>query len=92
MADRFTRTAGQATKVDAAAPEGRRQPRRAATPAPRWGPLVSVLAAVVVAALLVLAFGGYVFNWTWTGFGGNTVWDWLSLLITPVTLGWRRSR
>jgi hypothetical protein len=48
---------------------------------------VFVPAAVVVTALLVLAFGGYFFNWTWTGFGGNTVWDWLSLLITPVTLG-----
>ena len=46
------------------------------------------LAAIGVAAvvILVLAYGGYFLGWSWTGFDGNTFWDWLSLLITPVTL------
>lgn len=46
------------------------------------------LTAVGVAAvvILVLAYGGYFLGWNWTGFDGNTFWDWLSLLITPVTL------
>ena len=45
-------------------------------------------AALVVAALVlvVLVIGGYTLNWTWTGFKGNTLWDWLHLLILPVVL------
>ncbi len=44
--------------------------------------------ALVVAALVlvVLVIGGYTLNWTWTGFKGNTLWDWLRLLILPVVL------
>lgn len=41
------------------------------------------VAAIVI---LILAYGGYFLGWNWTGFDGNTFWDWLSLLITPVTL------
>ncbi|HEX6796355.1 MAG TPA: hypothetical protein VF116_01435 [Ktedonobacterales bacterium] len=41
------------------------------------------VAAVVI---FILAYGGYFLGWNWTGFDGNTFWDWLSLLITPVTL------
>lgn len=46
------------------------------------------LAAIGIAAavILILAYGGYFLGWSWTGFDGNTFWDWLSLLITPVTL------
>jgi hypothetical protein len=32
------------------------------------------------------ADGGYFLGWSWTGFKGDTFWDWLSLLITPVTI------
>lgn len=39
--------------------------------------------ALVLAILLV---GGYGLGWTWTGFQGNTLWDWLHLLLLPVTL------
>ena len=46
--------------------------------------LVALAVAAVVIA--VLAYGGYFLGWSWTGFDGNTFWDWLSLLITPVTL------
>ncbi len=44
----------------------------------------------------VLAIGGYAGDWSWTGFRGNTVWDWLHLLILPVVLSvlplWLRTR
>jgi hypothetical protein len=39
--------------------------------------------AVVMAVLII---GGYGFGWTWTGFPGNTLWDWLHLLLVPVAL------
>lgn len=42
---------------------------------------------VTVLVLVLLEGGTYAFNWTWTGFKENdTVWDWLSLLILPITL------
>ena len=47
----------------------------------------ALLAAAALVGLALLAVGGYFFGWTWTGFSGNTVWDWLSLLITPVAIG-----
>jgi uncharacterized membrane protein YcjF (UPF0283 family) len=47
----------------------------------------ALLAAAALIGLVVLAIGGYFFGWTWTGFAGNTVWDWLSLLFTPVAIG-----
>ncbi len=43
--------------------------------------LVLILAAVGFA---VAVFGGYVWGWAWTGFQGNTLWDWLHLLILPL--------
>ncbi len=45
-------------------------------------------AALVVAALVlvVLVIGGYTLNWTWTGFKGNTLWNWLELLVLPAAL------
>lgn len=42
---------------------------------------------IVIAALLLFlmpVLGGYLGNWTWTGFRGNTLWDWLHLLILPL--------
>ena len=38
----------------------------------------------VVAALVVAA--GYLVPWAWTGFTGNTAWDWIKLLLLPVLL------
>ncbi|HEY5202468.1 MAG TPA: hypothetical protein VIJ31_16330 [Acidothermaceae bacterium] len=46
----------------------------------RW-----VLGGVVV-AFIVLVIGGYTLGWTWTGFPGNTFWDWLELLALPVVV------
>jgi putative effector of murein hydrolase LrgA (UPF0299 family) len=48
---------------------------------PRTGCVVAISAAVL---LLVTLFGGYVLDWTWTGFQGNTLWSWLTLLLLPI--------
>jgi hypothetical protein len=42
------------------------------------------LAAAV--GLATVTVGGYVWGWRWTGFAGNTAWDWLHLLLLPVAL------
>lgn len=42
--------------------------------------------ALVVVALGILVLGGYGLGWTWTGFQGNALWDWLELLALPVVL------
>jgi hypothetical protein len=43
-----------------------------------------VLAAAFLIAFAVAIFGGYVWGWAWTGFQGNTLWDWLHLLVLPL--------
>jgi hypothetical protein len=35
-------------------------------------------------AWVVTLVGGYDGNWRWTGYPGNTLWDWLSLLLLPL--------
>jgi hypothetical protein len=42
----------------------------------------------VVAGLFaaIVLFGGYYFEWKWTGFPKRTPWDWTDLLIIPVVL------
>ncbi|MGH7921014.1 MAG: hypothetical protein ACREQM_13880 [Candidatus Dormibacteraceae bacterium] len=40
----------------------------------------------LLVAFAVVAVGGYGFSWAWTGFRGNTLWDWLQLLLVPVIL------
>lgn len=49
----------------------------------RWWLWVLIGMAVV---FLVVTVGGYAFAWSWTGFQGNTLWDWLQLLLVPVVL------
>src|SRR6478672_2969248 len=41
---------------------------------------------VLALSLVVLVLGGYVLGWAWTGFRGNTLWDWLELLVVPFVL------
>jgi hypothetical protein len=45
-----------------------------------------VLLGLVVATFGVLLLGGYELSWTWTGFDGRTLWDWLELLVLPATV------
>jgi ABC-type glycerol-3-phosphate transport system permease component len=46
----------------------------------------TVALVVAVLILVVLAIGSYAFNWKWTGFRGNTLWNWLELLVLPAAL------
>ena len=46
--------------------------------------LVFITAFVVV--ITILAIGGYTAGWDWTGFEGNTLFDWLKLLFLPVVI------
>jgi hypothetical protein len=48
------------------------------------GHLVGV--AVVCAALVTTIIGGYWAGWSWTGYAGNTLWDWLTLVLAPVAV------
>jgi cytochrome bd-type quinol oxidase subunit 2 len=60
---------------------------------PVWGELrrdlrihhrLAIAAALAFFAVAVL--GGYLGGWGWTGFRGNTLWDWLHLLLLPIAL------
>ena len=52
----------------------------------RWAArhLALLAGALVLAAVVVTA--GYLVPWAWTGFTGNTAWDWIKLLLLPVLL------
>jgi putative effector of murein hydrolase LrgA (UPF0299 family) len=52
----------------------------------RWSSQHSLAAAVVLAAFVVVVIEGYVGHWAWTGFRGNTLWNWLHLLLLPLLL------
>jgi hypothetical protein len=45
-----------------------------------------VAAAAATVFLLVAIVGGYAGHWHWTGFRGNTLFDWLQLFIAPLLL------
>jgi hypothetical protein len=53
---------------------------------PRWTARHSglVTGGAVLAGVLVAA--GYLVPWGWTGFTGNTAWDWIKLLLLPILL------
>jgi hypothetical protein len=40
--------------------------------------------AVVGVGWLVTVVGGYAWSWAWTGYQGNTLWDWLQLVLLPI--------
>jgi hypothetical protein len=56
----------------------------------RWWPTrtrilwIGISAVGLFAAIVV--FGGYYFEWKWTGFPKRTPWDWVDLLIVPLVL------
>jgi uncharacterized membrane protein len=51
---------------------------------PRGGHLAAAVLVLGVFAVLVIA--GYLVPMKWTGFTGNTMWDWLKLLLLPVVV------
>jgi hypothetical protein len=34
----------------------------------------------------ITIIGGYALRWNWTGYQGNTLWDWLGLLLLPLVV------
>ena len=38
----------------------------------------------LVAGWIVTVIGGYALRWTWTGYSGNTLWEWLQMLLEPL--------
>jgi hypothetical protein len=42
------------------------------------------IVAALAAGWIVTVIGGYALRWTWTGYHGNTLWDWLSMLLVPL--------
>ena len=52
----------------------------------RWMMEWRVVFALAGIAFAVLVIGGYALNWEWTGFKGNTLWDWLELLALPIVV------
>ena len=37
-------------------------------------------------AWVLTIIGGYAWHWAWTGYQGNTLWDWLGLLLLPLLI------
>ncbi len=52
----------------------------------RMHPALLVLLAVLAVGFILTVVGGYWLGWAWTGYPGNTLWDWLELLVLPVTV------
>ncbi|MDQ1736417.1 MAG: hypothetical protein QOH56_2668 [Pseudonocardiales bacterium] len=50
----------------------------------RRGHLIAGGALVVI--FVAVALCGYLVPWSWTGFRGNTAWDWLKLLLLPLVV------
>jgi hypothetical protein len=51
-----------------------------------WSRRHSLIALSGTGAFTVLVLCGYLANWAWTGFRGNTLWDWLHLLLLPLLI------
>ena len=51
-----------------------------------WTGRHTALGLTVAAAFAVIVVCGYLVPWAWTGFTGNTLWDWLHLLLLPLLL------
>ncbi len=51
-----------------------------------WSSKHSLLTIAGLAVFVGVVIGGYVGDWRWTGFRGNTLWDWLHLFLLPLLL------
>ena len=47
----------------------------------RLGPYQKAIIAALLAGWIVTIIGGYPLHWTWTGYTGRVLWDWLGLLL-----------
>jgi hypothetical protein len=46
-------------------------------------PYLKGLIVALAVGWIVTVIGGYLLRWSWTGYAGNTLWDWLTLLLLP---------
>jgi hypothetical protein len=51
---------------------------------PDWRRRHAAALAAGAAVFVALVLAGYLAHWRWTGFTGNTAWDWLHLLLLPL--------
>jgi hypothetical protein len=51
-----------------------------------WGARHSLAALTLLGAFVVVVLGGYLGDWGWTGFRGNTLWNWLHLWLLPLLI------
>jgi hypothetical protein len=51
-----------------------------------WNRRYTLVALIGAGAFVAVVLGGYVGKWEWTGFRGNTLWNWLQLLLLPLLL------
>jgi hypothetical protein len=58
-----------------------RPPRRAKT---GLRPAQQALFAALAAGWAATVIGGYALHWSWTGYAGNTLWNWLEMLLPLV--------
>jgi hypothetical protein len=42
--------------------------------------------ALLVTGWVITVIVGYALRWSWTGYQGNTLWDWLKLLLLPLII------
>jgi hypothetical protein len=52
----------------------------------RWMIEWRIVLGLILGAFAILIVGGYGLGWSWTGFSGNTLWDWLELLALPLVI------
>jgi hypothetical protein len=52
----------------------------------KWRRGHSLIALGGIGAFAALVLAGYLAKWGWTGFRGNTLWDWLHLLLLPLLI------
>jgi hypothetical protein len=50
----------------------------------RWQPRHTLAASVAAALFFAFVLGGYLGDWRWTGFTGNTLWNWMQLVFLPL--------
>jgi uncharacterized protein YjbI with pentapeptide repeats len=46
-----------------------------------------IVVTALALGMITLAVGSYHYRWSWTGFAGKTLWDWMTLLVIPGVLG-----
>ncbi len=52
----------------------------------RWTSRQTAIALCTLGTFAIVVLGGYLAGWSWTGFEGNTLWDWMHLLLLPLLL------